>query len=166
MRAVNIEIAGNKKTYQKFEKAERHHIAESTPGWRWCLAADCKAGQVHQSTQPKPAASKKATRSKNSKPSQKDDVGAEPDICTCHECGAKACVPCDRPWHEGESCELYQSRTKDRMAEEEASLAQIRKATKPCPFCRKNIEKNGGCNSVHCESWRLLSSRWFPISSS
>lgn len=46
----------------------------------------------------------------------------ESDICECTECGAKACVPCDRPWHEGEDCAAYQARIKDRLEEENKTL--------------------------------------------
>ena len=73
-------------------------------------------------------------------------------IFTCDKCSGKACVPCDRPWHENESCAEYQLRIKDRTDEEDASLAAIQKETKKCPSCSKNILKNGGCKHMYCKS--------------
>jgi len=74
-----------------------------------------------------------------------------PLLCECHSCGAKACVVCDRPWHEGETCEDYQARIKDRVDEEDQSLSVIQKVAKACPSCKKLIEKDGGCSYMICE---------------
>jgi len=76
------------------------------------------------------------------------------DICTCNACGAKACVPCDRPWHAHETCEQYRSRIQDRIEEEDATLSLIQSKTKRCPNCSKNIEKSGGCNHMYCMTTR------------
>lgn len=85
----------------------------------------------------------------------KDKVKAmlmpQPDICACHACGAKACVACDRPWHEGETCEAYRARIKGRASEEDATLEVIRARTKECPECQRSIEKNGGCAHMMCK---------------
>lgn len=80
----------------------------------------------------------------------KKEAPPKPDVFTCNDCGAKACVPCDRPWHENEICEEYQVRIKDRIAEEDATLATMEKHTKKCPSCQKRIEKNGGCAHMFC----------------
>ena len=131
----------------RFEEAERKHIADNTPGWRWCMNPKCRAGQVHELKVASPKLGKKKGRAK------KVESEATPDliICTCYECGAKACVSCDRPWHEGETCAEYQVRVKDRLDEEDQALEAIRKMTKPCPGCRKQIQKNGGCPMMYCE---------------
>lgn len=73
------------------------------------------------------------------------------DIFTCHDCGAKACVPCDRPWHDGEACLEYRLRVKDRVDEEDKLLKTIGKISKPCPRCKRSIQKNGGCTSMICQ---------------
>lgn len=67
------------------------------------------------------------------------------DSCMCNECGARACVPCDRPWHYGETCSDYQLRIKDKVEEEDKSMLTIQRTTKKCPHCQRNIQKNGGC---------------------
>lgn len=76
----------------------------------------------------------------------------KPDICKCNECGARACVRCDRPWHENETCADYQTRIQDRIEEEDATLEVIQKKTKKCPSCSRSIEKAGGCKHMFCKS--------------
>lgn len=73
-----------------------------------------------------------------------------PDIFTCNLCGAKACVTCDLPYHEGETCKEFQQRTQN--SNNEASLLLIETACKKCPKCTFSIEKNGGCDTMFCES--------------
>ncbi|KAF2165418.1 hypothetical protein M409DRAFT_24268 [Zasmidium cellare ATCC 36951] len=149
MRSVNVQIAATKLVHQRFDVAERKHIAENTPGWRWCLAPGCKAGQVHEKKAPTPKS--KAAKKPNVKAELKE-VESTADICTCNKCGAKACVPCDRPWHEGETCTEYQRRIRDRIEEEDKSVSAIKKLTKKCPHCQMNIQKNGGCPHMFCTS--------------
>ncbi|KAK5170313.1 uncharacterized protein LTR77_004900 [Saxophila tyrrhenica] len=163
MRNVNVEMGATKKVYQKFAEIERKFIGDSTPGWRWCLDPSCEAGQVHKSTlskqeQERQAAAKSPTkRTKKGKSKEAPVIVYEDnpapiqaDICTCHACGSQACVSCDRPWHEGETCDGYQIRIKDRMEEEDKALREIQSATKPCPGCAKRIQKNGGCPNMNC----------------
>lgn len=93
-------------------------------------------------------------REKQQEQERQQRLQFKPDICKCNKCGAKACVPCDRPWHENESCEEYKLRIKDKIEEEDATLAAIQKVTKPCPNCSKNILKTGGCKHMYCKSLR------------
>lgn len=92
-----------------------------------------------QPLSPKPKAAMK------SNPKEKLEELVQDDICTCNDCGAKACVRCDRPWHQGETCADYQLRIKDKIEEEDKSMSAIKKLTKKCPHCQRNIQKNGGC---------------------
>ena len=138
MRAVNIEIAATETMYVKFEVLERIYKANRTApaGWRWCLNPDCDARQVHDSVS-----------------KEEDEENDKQDICTCTKCGACACVPCNRPYHEGETCEAYQVRIKDCVEEEDESLKAINRLTKPCPNpnCNARIQKNGGCSHMLCK---------------
>lgn len=135
-----------KDVYERYDELERKDIAEKIPGWRWCLKPDCRAGKVHEPLLPKAEAPKKKRGVKKTEEEEDDGV----DICVCGECGAKACVPCDKPYHEGRTCEQYQ---KQAQKEEQATLKTIKKQCKACPGCQKNIEKNGGCDSVYCKSF-------------
>lgn len=78
--------------YEKFLDAEFKATLASQPDFRWCIAPNCKSGQVH----------------------------IEGDIFRCVSCGFKACVHCNVEWHEGETCEVFQDRP--RVQEEQVSL--------------------------------------------
>jgi hypothetical protein len=165
MRAVNIQIATIKKMYEQFEKLERKHIPDATPGWRWCLSLHCNAGQVHET-----AVAPKAKDNEDEGNTYDTTIYLETyeyvsdviefpgdrNICTCHECGARACVVCDRPEHVGETCRAYQLRIKDRIEEEDKAMRAIERATKACPNCHVRIQKNGGCPHMYCK-WTLYS---------
>ena len=151
MQNADVKLHAAKDIYQRFDELERHGIAEKTPGWRWCLNPKCRAGQVHEPLLEAATLEKKAsTKVKTDKTSKKK---ASPnDICTCTECGAEACVSCDRPYHSGETCAQYQKRKKRQTEDEEnATRAAIEKDCKQCPNCKKNIEKNGGCDHISCK---------------
>ena len=141
-------------TYKRFDDLDRRGIADKTPGWRWCLSTRCRAGQVHHAPiQPHHSINdlgplrETAVRVKKS-----DDFVPVPNLCTCHKCGAKACANCDRPWHEGETCDEFQKRLKAQNVanEEAASQKTIQQASKPCPGCKANIQRNGGCDAMRC----------------
>lgn len=158
MQNSDVKIHAAKNVYQKFDELERRGIADKTPGWRWCLAPRCRAGQVHLFLIEATAATKTSTppktRSARKGPARKVKKAENTDhICTCNACGAKACVNCDRPWHENETCEQYQARMKKEGFEKEEakSLKAIEQQAKPCPGCKKNIIRNGGCDHMHCE---------------
>ena len=151
--------------FARYVKLERVYVAENTPGWRWCLAAGCGAGQIHVSGEVESEDGDDGSPGLSERIDSDDshlevpgswslrlNPPAKPDVSKCNKCGAKACVPCDRPWHENESCEAYKLRTKDRTEEEDASLAAIQKETKPCPSCSKNILNTGGCKHMYCKS--------------
>ena len=133
------------KVYEKFDQMERRGIAEKIPGWRWCLNPKCRAGQVHK---PLVEVSPNLGRGKRGKTKKK----TADDICECDTCHAQACVSCDKPWHEGETCAQYQKRMKRQTETEEKATAKfIETKCKKCPNCSKSIEKNGGCDTVFCK---------------
>lgn len=148
---MDVKKLATKESYAKYDGLERRAFQEKTPGWRWCLAPGCRAGQVHQPLLD--AVLEAEGRGKAKKGGKKYKKKPKRDeICICETCGAKACVSCDRLYHDGETCARYQKRVKRQTgAEEEASLAHIGKACKKCPKCEKNIEKNGGCDQVRCK---------------
>lgn len=123
----------------RFEEVERKHISESTPGWFWCLAPHCRAGHVVKSSINVIKMNKRGCGKSIVGKSKKDEAGkdVEVGVFNCKKCGAKACVPCARPYHEGESCAEYQLRIKDRLEEEDKALKEIKRVTKPCPKCKK-----------------------------
>ncbi len=154
MQNSDMLIHATKADYARFEELERKAIAERIPGWRWCLNPKCKAGQVHQplveedaDSLPVPTTRKQKTRAATKKAKAKTEN--DDDICICEECGAQACVQCDRPRHNGETCEEFQKRMRE---DEEATIKLIAAECKKCPNtnCNKNIQKNGGCDHMIC----------------
>jgi len=143
MRNADVKRHATLAVYERFTELERRGIADKTPGWRWCLNPTCKAGQVHE-----PAAADPVEPISTAAESNKSH-DPPPDICICTTCGASACACCDRPSHEGETCAAHQ--TRQQTEAEQATLATIQRDCKPCPKCGKNIEKNGGCDYIHCK---------------
>jgi hypothetical protein len=151
MQNGDIKLHAAKDVYKRFDELERRGIADKTPGWRWCLAPRCRAGQVHEPpAQVGESVSNLGPKRRSWTKVKKSE--AAHNICTCNECGAKACVDCDLPWHEGETCHDYQTRIKgeDFEKKEAASLKTIQKQCKQCPGCKKNIQRNGGCDHMRC----------------
>jgi hypothetical protein len=125
MLSANVKAATTQVVFRRFEAMEHKYVASHIPGWRWCMAPNCSAGQVHK------------------------EAGG---ICTCRACGARACVPCDVPYHAGETCAGYKARMDQQHAVENTkSVAEIQVITRPCPYCLVKIQKNGGCGSVSCK---------------
>lgn len=122
----------------RFQELKHRFISETVPGWRWCLHPKCEAGQVHD---PQPA---------NQRSPNGTLPAPTPDLCICNVCGTKACVPCDRLDHRPETCSEYQERIKDRADEARLSEAALLDISKPCPGCKKPIEKDGGCRNMVC----------------
>jgi len=79
----------------------------------------------------------------------------------CGKCDKEFCHKCGAKWttvrggsHSNIECAKYARACKTaRQAEEERlSLAKVAETTKPCPKCKKPIEKNNGCNHMTCET--------------
>ena len=74
----------------------------------------------------------------------------------CHACRYRMCFRCDVPWHEGQTCAMYQRLRKDQGTKEndtEASEREITRISKQCPNpkCRIRIEKGDGCFHMTCK---------------
>ena len=70
----------------------------------------------------------------------------------CPACGEVTCRSCRVPYHEGEACWLY--RIKNSKNEYELALLGWMREDQQnrgvCPKCGHGIEKDGGCNKLHC----------------
>jgi hypothetical protein len=124
MLEMDVQIATTRNMAARFRKLQYLHQCNNTPDWRWCLEPKCKGGQIH-----------------------KEDNG---ELFVCATCGGEACIPCDRPWHKGKTCEEFKARVKDRIDDEDKTLAMIKRKTKKCPNCKISIEKQGGCVHMSC----------------
>ncbi|GFP88806.1 probable E3 ubiquitin-protein ligase ari8 [Phtheirospermum japonicum] len=67
---------------------------------------------------------------------------------TC-DCGYKMCFNCGEESHSPLDCQTV-SKWMEKNNSEAENTAWILAYTKPCPKCRKAIEKNQGCNHMTC----------------
>lgn len=66
----------------------------------------------------------------------------------CQTCGTYTCTKCLQPMHRGAPC------LKDHSLNVLIQQIDIRR----CPRCHNGIEKNGGCDHMHC---RACDSHWW-----
>ncbi|XVF63939.1 hypothetical protein PTKIN_Ptkin09bG0126800 [Pterospermum kingtungense] len=64
-------------------------------------------------------------------------------------CGMQFCFCCLSEAHSPCSCFIWELWSK-KCQDESETVNWITTNTKPCPKCRKPVEKNGGCNHVSC----------------
>jgi len=111
----------------------KHHLA-SNPNYIACLSSEC--GQyfsIEDCAGKKPRGKGKTTANKN---------------IACPYCNFELCLTCNRPWHDG-PCSAA------KQAEDEKSVAEMRAmGAKPCPKCGINIDKDGGCDHMTCNTCR------------
>lgn len=105
-----------------YNKKLAYAYAETNKSVRWCPAPDCIYGVEVTS------------------------MGARPITCAC---GFVYCFKCSKEDHRPCDCEkVMYWLEKD---EQGGALGQwLMLNTKPCPKCKKNIEKNQGCNYMQC----------------
>lgn len=100
---------------------------QAAPNWRWCPAEGCGHGHLH-------------------KPRKSPWV-------SCSRCHTKICFKHQRLWHTGMTCQEFDAAGDEDQAEAK-NVLEIKRTTKPCPFCKIRIKKEGGCNYVVCASCR------------
>lgn len=93
--------------------------------FRWCIGPKCDSGQIYI-----------------------PEKGCT-DL-TCHACDFKACTACDRPYHEGETCEQHAARKK-RIKDDRATAKTVAKISKECPGCGRAIQWYRGCDHMTCQ---------------
>jgi hypothetical protein len=110
-------------SYEEYRERAR---LDALPDFTWCLLKGCKAGQIHDPAEPK---------------------------FRCSSCRRSHCVKHRVKWHKGETCDEYDYRTNGTLKahEEEMSKWMIEISCKPCPGCKRNIEKSTGCDHMTCE---------------
>lgn len=75
-------------------------------------------------------------------------------MLTCPKCNLKFCFDCyTDKWHDGVTCKNYKKWKKENDNVDISFDTYIKKKkVKKCPNCKVNIEKNGGCNHMHCRN--------------
>ncbi|KAI0421245.1 hypothetical protein F5X98DRAFT_371255 [Xylaria grammica] len=109
--------------FNRYDKLATKAVLEGIKGFRWCLNPNCDAGQIYQ-------------------------LGCEK--AKCHACKRVSCAHHDVPWHSGETCEQYDRRTRKQRKSYKLSEKHVKETTKPCPGCKKNVNKYSGCDHITC----------------
>jgi hypothetical protein len=100
------------------------------PSFMWCLSEKCSSGQIH-------------------------DLVLNSHI-VCADCEFEMCFTHQVKWHEGLSCEQYDSLKETGDPEFQQTQEWITNNTKSCPECNIQVQKGNGCFHMTCESimWR------------
>uniref|UniRef100_A0A061SJL9 RBR-type E3 ubiquitin transferase n=1 Tax=Tetraselmis sp. GSL018 TaxID=582737 RepID=A0A061SJL9_9CHLO len=111
---------------QRYRQHELQSFVETNPEFKWCPAPDCKF----------------AIKFAN------PDRDQEPVDVVC-QCGHAFCFACGEEAHRPVLCETVKKWILKNCAESE-NLNWILVNTKPCPKCKRPIEKNQGCMHMTC----------------
>ncbi|KAI0539422.1 hypothetical protein GGR58DRAFT_512448 [Xylaria digitata] len=117
-----IKELADEATFQRYETLVFNRLLEQDPTFVWCAHA-CGSGQLHP-------------------------TGSYEPIMTCHHCRKQTCVIHGLPWHSGLTCRQFDN---SQAKDDQASRDLVRGNTKPCPRCRFDIEKAGGCDMMTCK---------------
>ncbi len=98
--------------------------------------------------------------------------GNHPSFVECLYCRLTFCRRCEESWHPQIQCpkekivqEIIQNPIQNssqlnrielkKLLLEIESVQTIEQCSKPCPSCNVRIEKNGGCQHMHCRACRI-----------
>lgn len=121
----NLRDHATNEQFARYDRLLTRATLNELPNFHWCIRPKCNNGQLHISVN-----------------------GCTKSIC--HACNFKACIACDRPYHEGETCEQNSTTQKKRTEEDRATAEEVAKISKECPGCGRAIQKIGGCDHVIC----------------
>lgn len=115
-------------TTPRYDKYLHLDALSRLPNFRWCLRQGCSNGQLYD-----------------------DDDGPLDPHTYCEECSFEMCFVHSMPWHEGQTCEQYDSIRAHGDPEFQQTRDWIRENTKPCPGCGENIQKGEYCFHMTCK---------------
>ncbi|KAK3317814.1 hypothetical protein B0T19DRAFT_405477 [Cercophora scortea] len=116
-----VKLYADKETAQRYDRYLLLIANSKLPYFRWCARGECENGEVYEE---------------------------ESTEIACSACGYKMCYKHQMPWHEGLSCEEYDSIQKHGDPLYDATQSWIQQNSKKCPGkdCGLRIEKRiDGC---------------------
>lgn len=120
---INKVSSSKEKSTRLATNARIKTAKQNAYNWLWCPAPLCGHGQLHNPTK-------------------------QPWV-KCSRCKTKICFSHQRKWHKGLACAEF-----DAMSNKDEAMVkdmeEIRRTTKPCPYCRRRVQKDGGCNHMAC----------------
>ena len=130
--AATLASAGTKLAVERYDAYVLSAFVESHPKLRWCPGPDCNAAMECSS-----GASLLV-------PNQPCDV-------TCSVCDTSLCWSCGSEAHRPLACNILRAWQMKATAESE-NMNWILANTKPCPRCKRPIEKHAGCMHMTCQA--------------
>ncbi|KAF7557775.1 hypothetical protein G7Z17_g505 [Cylindrodendrum hubeiense] len=130
-----IKLYAEPETFDKYDRYLNLNTLSRYPNFRWCLGPGCSSGQIY------------------------DDGDDEEFVDTrvhCQDCAFEMCLHHSMPWHEGQTCEQFDSMRQHGDPDFQQTQDWIRQNTKPCPNCRENIEKGEACFHMTCRGLNLF----------
>jgi len=121
---ADMKLYANAETFARYDTLATRSAVEALRNFRWCLSPACESGQI-------------------------DDENCAK--FKCEACSARHCIRHNVPWHKGETCDEYDRRNKQRKKDDKASEQTIKKTSKKCPECKKDVHKFTGCNHITCK---------------
>ncbi|KAL0452078.1 UNVERIFIED_CONTAM: putative E3 ubiquitin-protein ligase ARI8 [Sesamum latifolium] len=119
-----VELVASEVDKQKYHHFLLRSYFDSKRNLKWCPAPGCESAVQFDA----------------------DDSNNYDVAC---DCGYKFCWNCTQERHRPVECETVDKWTKQNNSEAE-NTTWIITFTKQCPKCRRNIEKNQGCNHMTC----------------
>ncbi|KAK3394654.1 hypothetical protein B0H63DRAFT_53930 [Podospora didyma] len=123
LRFEDVKRYASSEIFARYDTLVTRAALKDIPNFRFCLSTKCESGQIVDDKCPK---------------------------YKCKACGEAQCVKHDVLWHAGETCDEYDERNRKRKKDEKASENMIKKTSKKCPECKKDIHKYTGCNHITC----------------
>ncbi|KAM0438525.1 hypothetical protein ACHAPT_001274 [Fusarium lateritium] len=116
-----IRLYAEPETFELYDRYLHLNAISKLENFRWCLRQGCPNGQLYD-----------------------DGEEMDPHI-HCQECAFEMCYKHMIPWHEGLSCEQFESARDHGDPQYQQTQEWIANNTKPCPNCRENIQKGEAC---------------------
>ena len=123
--------------YQKYSAMALSRAIEQTKDISWCPTPDCKYAFVYK-------------QANETTPGCETDDASDKDQLKCPICAVHYCLACRVVYHEGQSCEEYQSVAK--LDENDVQFLDYVRGSKfkQCPHCNFWVERTLGCDHMKC----------------
>jgi len=139
------------KSLERRRKFEHHSIVDDNPALKWCPGVDC--GRAIECTVARVAGPSGGASSSAAGGGGGGGGGGgtcAPVDIRC-KCGHSFCWSCNKEAHRPVDCETVDKWVRKNGAESE-NVNWLLANTKPCPKCKRPIEKNQGCMHMTCQA--------------
>eukprot|EP01101_Sappina_pedata_P005382 TRINITY_DN243_c0_g1_i1.p1 TRINITY_DN243_c0_g1~~TRINITY_DN243_c0_g1_i1.p1 ORF type:complete len:566 (+),score=116.84 TRINITY_DN243_c0_g1_i1:72-1700(+) len=119
-------LLGDREAEKKFIESLNDNFVLSNKNMAWCPSPGC-ANAV-----------------------ERYDVSVEKNECVQCDCGHSFCFECKQADHRPATCKMWASWVNMYFKGNLDSTLVVASISRPCPKCSVPIQKNDGCNHMHC----------------